>query len=127
MESHHLFRTGPTEDFVELRRHPRFPLQVQVRVYPRGCPVVRGDTVDISESGLSALLRIEIPVGEIVRLEFTLPLGDVEVLAMVRHRSAFRYGLQFVEVRLAEDIIGRTCQQLAVEQSRRGPGAGSQV
>jgi len=110
---------------VELRRHPRFALQVQVRVYPRDCPVVRGDTVDISESGISALLRIEIPVGEVVRLEFTLPLGEVETLALVRQRSAFRYGFQFVEVRSAQDIIGRTCQQLAVEQPRQGPSAGS--
>jgi hypothetical protein len=36
---------------------------------------------------------------------------------MVRQRSAFRYGFQFVEPASARDIIGRTCQQLAVKQS----------
>jgi hypothetical protein len=62
------------------RRHPRFRLEVGIRVYPRGAAVVRGDTVDISESGTSAMLREEVPaVGEVVRLEFTLPLGDVEL------------------------------------------------
>ena len=102
---------------VENRRHRRFPIEVGICVYPRDCPVVRGDTVDLSESGISAILRIEIPVGEVVRLEFTLPFGDADLLAMVRQRSAFRYGFQFVEPASARDIIGRTCQQLAVKQS----------
>ena len=79
--------------------------------------MVRGDTVDISESGISAMLRVEVPLGEVVRLEFALPLGDVEVLAMVRQRNAFRYGFQFVESGPAGDIIARICRQLAAEQS----------
>jgi hypothetical protein len=111
------FATGRTHEIVEARRHRRFKLEVDVRVYPRDCPVVRGHTVDISESGISAMMRVEVPVGEVVRLEFALPLGDVEVLAMVRQRNAFRYGFQFVESGPAGDTIARTCTQLAVEQS----------
>jgi len=109
------FGTDETYTAVEARRHPRFKLEVGIRVYPRGAAVVRGDTVDISESGISAMLREEVPVGEVVRLEFTLPLGDVELLALVRQRSAFRYGFQFIETSSAQDVIGRTCSQLAVE------------
>lgn len=120
MEERTQLGTGQTHEPVEARRHPRFKLEVDIRVYPRDCPVVRGHTVDISESGISALLGIEVPVGEVVRLEFTLPFGDVEVLAMVRQRSAFRYGFQFVEASSAQDVIGRTCRQLAVEQSVLG-------
>ncbi len=105
---------------MEARRHPRFKLEVDIRVYPRDCPVVRGHTVDISESGISVMLGIEVPVGEVVRLEFTLPFGDVDVLAMVRQRSAFRYGFQFVDASSTRDIIGRTCRRLAVEQSVPG-------
>jgi len=113
--------TSQTYEIMEARRHRRFKLAVQTRVYPRDCPVVRGDTVDISESGISAMLREEIPLGEVVRLEFTLPFGDVEVLAMVRQRNAFRYGLQFVETSSAQDIIGRTCRQLARDQPEPAP------
>ena len=80
-------------------------------------PVVRGQTVDISESGISAMLRIEVPLGEVVRLELKLPLGDVEVHALVRQRNAFRYGFQFVEDSAAQEVIGRTCRQLALEHS----------
>jgi hypothetical protein len=74
--------------------------------------VVHGLTVDISESGISAMLRDDVPLGEMVRLEFTFPLGAVEVLAMVRHRNAFRYGFQFVEPSSANDIIGRNWAKL---------------
>ncbi len=90
---------------VDARRHPRFKLEVDIRVYPRDCPVIRGHSADISESGISAMLRIEVPVGEVVRLELTLPMGEVEALAMVRQRNAFRYGFQFVEATSSQDII----------------------
>ena len=76
---------------MDARRYPRFKLELAMRIYPRDCPVVRGDTVDISESGIAAMLRLEVPVGEVVRLEFKLPLGEIEVLALVRRRIAFRW------------------------------------
>lgn len=110
---------GKTQESMDARSHRRFKIEVDIRVYPRERPVVRGATVDISESGISALLRVEVPVGEVVRLEFTLPAGDVEALAMVRQKSAFRYGFQFLETGRALEIIGRTCGQLAVEQAPR--------
>ena len=97
MEARSQFRADQTLEFVEARRHPRFKLEVDIRSIRATAAVFVGDTVDISESGISAMLREEVPVGEVVRLEFTLPLGDVEVLALVRQRSAFRYGFQFVE------------------------------
>src|ERR1700730_16890526 len=112
-------RAGKTQESVEARSHRRFKIEVDIRVYPRECPVVRGATVDLSESGISALLRVEVPVGEVVRLEFTLPGGDIEALAMVRQKNAFRYGFQFLETSQALEIIGRTCGQLAVEQAPR--------
>jgi hypothetical protein len=106
--------TWQAAESLDARRHPRFKLEVEIRVYSRNRPVVRGQTVDISESGISAMLRVEVPVGEVVRLEFTLPPGDMEILALVRQRNAFRYGFQFVETSSPQDIIGRTCRDLAV-------------
>lgn len=102
---------------MDARRHPRYRLETEICIYPRNMPVVRGQTVDISESGISAMLRVEVPVGEVVRLEFKLSQGEVEVHAMVRQRNAFRYGFQFVESEPAKEIIERTCRQLALEQS----------
>jgi len=123
MEPSSQFEAGPTREFAEARRHPRYKLQVSIRIYPRNSAVVRGETVDISESGISAMLRVEVPLGEVVRLEFSLPSGDVDVHALVRQRNAFRYGFQFVESRSAQDLIGRACRQLAVEQALLDPKA----
>jgi len=117
------FATRSTGLGVDARRHPRYKLDVGICVYARDSEVVRGRTVDISESGISAILRIEVPVAEVVRLEFTLPTGDVEIHAMVRQRNAFRYGFQFVESTSAQDRIGRTCRQLAIEQASSACGA----
>ncbi|MGA9978761.1 MAG: PilZ domain-containing protein [Candidatus Sulfotelmatobacter sp.] len=101
----------------DARRHPRFKVEAELRIYPRNSPVVRGHTVDISESGISAMVKVEVPLGAVVRLEFDLPLGSVDVPALVRQRSAFRYGFQFLETSNAQETIGRTCRQLALEQS----------
>jgi hypothetical protein len=111
--------TRQTRDFMDARRHPRYKLEVSIRVYPRNACVVRGQTVDVSESGISAMLRVEVPVGEVVRLEFELPDGPVDVHAMVRQRNAFRYGMQFVDSGSVHAAISRTCSQLAMEQSLR--------
>jgi len=113
------FEQDRQHDFMEARRHPRYKLETDIRVYPRNSPVVRGHTVDISESGISAMLRVDVPVGEVVRLEFSLNSTDVEVHALVRQHNAFRYGFQFVGTN-AQDIIARTCRQLSLEQSLFG-------
>ena len=65
---------------------------------------MKGHTVDISESGISALLILELPLGEVVELAFSLPLGPVKIYAMVRQKNAFRYGFQFMESNFAEHV-----------------------
>jgi hypothetical protein len=120
MELRNQVGVSATQPLVDARRSPRYKLDIEIRVYPRNRFVVHGRTVDISESGISAMLLVEVPLGEVVRLEFSLPFGDVQVHAMVRQRVAFRYGFQFVEASSAQDVIGRTCRELAVEQATEG-------
>ena len=105
---------------VDARRHPRYKLDTAIWVHPHDSRVVRGRTVDLSESGISAILREEVPLGEVVRLEFSLPhFGEVDIHALVRQHNAFRYGFQFVETSSAHDVIGLMCRQLAIEQASR--------
>lgn len=117
LELEHQHRVHEMQTPADARRHPRFRLEVDLRIYVRNSPVVRGHTVDISESGISAILKVEVPLEAVVRLEFDVALGSVEVPAVVRQRNAFRYGFQFVETSTAREIIGRTCGQLALQQS----------
>jgi hypothetical protein len=116
---HQLGRTQ-VQGMVDPRRHPRFTFQTDIRVYARDCEVVRGETVDLSQSGVAAMMRVEVPVGEVVRLEFSVPCGDVEIHAVVRQRNAFRYGFQFLESSSAHDLIGRTCRDLAMKRALPG-------
>ncbi|MFZ1918770.1 MAG: PilZ domain-containing protein [Terriglobales bacterium] len=101
-------------------RQPRFKLEVAVRINSRTCGVLKGDTVDMSESGLAAMFRIEVPMDEVVELNFTLPLGPVTIYAIVRQRNAFRYGFQFLGSDGVNEIIRQSCRQLAVEQVLTG-------
>ncbi len=123
MEGRSQFGTGSAREVVDARRHPRFKLEVDICVYPRNSAVIRGHTVDISESGISAILREEVQLNEVVRLEFALSHGAVEVHALGRQRIAFRYGFQFLESSDAQDVIARTCRELAMGRIESEPKA----
>jgi hypothetical protein len=107
-------------DLMDRRREPRFKLEVAITIHSKTGGVVKGHTVDISESGLSAMLGLELPVGELVEVDFTLPFGRVTMYAVVRQRNAFRYGFQFAESNFIDDVIRPTCRVLAMEQSISG-------
>ena len=108
---------GPVREIVDARRQPRFKIAVDISINSRTCGLLTGHTVDISESGISAMLRIEVPLGEVVELGFTLPFGPVTIYAMVRQRNAFLYGFQFVESNAVHEVIQTTCHYLADAKS----------
>src|SRR5271169_3138950 len=58
VEAENEFATRPlraTE--IDPRRHPRFKLGVDIIIHSRTCGVLKGHTVDISESGISAIIE----------------------------------------------------------------------
>jgi hypothetical protein len=97
LESEKQSESSSTEKLIDARHHARLKLDIDVKIYSRTSILVMGRSVDISETGLAAMLKIEILLDQVVRLEFNLPSGVVSVRALVRQRSAFRYGFQFVE------------------------------
>ncbi len=103
------------QEIVDARRSPRFPLQIAITIHSRTSGALTGRTVDISESGISAMLTMEVPVGEIVELEFVLPSGPVNICATVRQKIAFRYGFQFLDQGGVNDGIWAICHQFAIE------------
>ena len=107
----------PENQSADARRHPRFKIEVDIRISSRTCGLLKGRTVDISESGIAAMLPIEAPLGEVVELNFTLPDGSVRIHATVRQRNAFRYGFEFVDSAAVLDVIRRTCRDLAIDQA----------
>jgi hypothetical protein len=89
-------------------------LQAEIHVHSRSARQLQGHTLDISETGVSAMLTLDLPLGEVVELEFELPSGPVAICALVRNKSAFRYGFQFVEPD-PKGAIKAACSQLAAQ------------
>jgi len=107
----------PVPAIHDARRQPRFKIEVDITINSRKCGLLQGRTVDISESGIAAMLRIEASLGEVVELDFALPCGAVTIQAIGRQRNAFRYGFEFVDSDSAHELIRRTCRDLALDQS----------
>ena len=101
----------------DARRQPRFKVEVDMRINSRTCGMLKGHSVDIGESGIAAMLPIEVPSGEKVELNFTLPSGSVTIHAIVRQKCAFRYGFEFLASDSMHEFIRRACRDLAMNQS----------
>lgn len=92
---------SPSGKLMELRRYPRYQLEVRVAVTSvraQGVASLWGRCSDISEGGLGCTLVGELQEGESVNVEFTLPLErePFKARAVVRHRAGFHYGLEFL-------------------------------
>lgn len=85
------------------RTNSRFAIRmpIQVRVFRDGDPVIiNGRSTDLNEAGMGAVLEQELVPGEMVTLEFELPmLGQMfSPRATVRRRSGTQYGFEFVSI-----------------------------
>jgi hypothetical protein len=86
-----------SREALENRRHPRSKLELDVTVRSKQAGLVPGRTLDISEFGLSAILPVELSVGEAVELDIKLPLVPASIRAVVRNKNVFRHGFKFEE------------------------------
>jgi PilZ domain len=102
------------EEVKQRRRHQRLELEVELTVRTDG-GVFPGRTHDISESGMSAVLPVELREGEEVELQIRLPRATETIGAIVRHRNVFRHGFEFVlplhGIFRNEPITGRLLRQ----------------
>lgn len=112
---------SPLQTLADSRRQPRFKLEVDVTISSHTSGMLKGYSVDISESGIAAMLTIEVPLGELVELGFILPGGPVTICATVRQRNAFRYGFEFLGSDFEHKLIRQTCRDLAMDQALMCP------
>jgi len=76
------------------RRHQRILLEVEV-IVRTGSALLPGRTHDISESGMSAVLPVELGEGQEVELQIRFPKATANTRAIVRHRNVYRHGFEF--------------------------------
>src|ERR1051326_5896228 len=89
------------------RRHKRASLDIRVVWVEGGGSTVRGAmgrACDLSEGGISAVLPVRIPIGEISELQFSLPgiKEPFRARVVVRSADGFRYGFEFLALTSAQ-------------------------
>jgi PilZ domain len=95
----------------------RFDARIQVSVFREGVTTnFWGRTSELSLDGIGATLSGELRVGEVVSLEFPIPLPPhvIKVRAIVRYSDGLRCGLQFLVVTDEQKLLLReVCVVLA--------------
>jgi hypothetical protein len=86
-----------------MRRSPRyrFDARIQVSVFREGLTTTCwGRTSELGEEGIGATLSGELQAGEVVSLEFPVPVPPhvMKVRAVVRYSDGLRCGLEFLVV-----------------------------
>ncbi len=99
-----------------MRRSPRyrFDARIEVSVFREGVTTTCwGRTSELGEEGIGATLCGELQAGEVVSLEFPIPLAPhvMKVRAVVRYSDGLRCGLEFLVV---TDEQRRTLRQVCV-------------
>lgn len=99
-----------------MRQFPRFQLDVRmlVHLFRDGTnTTVWGRSTSLGQEGIGATLTGEMEIGEVVGLEFGVPLSShpVKLRAIVRYKNGFQYGFEF----LAMDGTQRQAIQRALD------------
>jgi hypothetical protein len=93
---------------------PRYLLDLHLEVAV-GNMTARGRSQDLSTSGIGAYIPRELEIGQFVSILVRNPFKqeDYRLGAVVRNRKGFRYGLEFSNVRTAQqEILEELCNRL---------------
>jgi hypothetical protein len=98
------------------RLHPRYRFSVPITIRSSNGASIPGISIEISETGISAITADSLEVNEMVELE---PIAAGKVLALVRRNVGRVYGFEFLN--LAPDQtqqIRASCKLLSRYQCR---------
>jgi len=90
--------SSPVNRRVNTRRWSRHPVELPVRVFPRGGDsklTVQGRGIEMSEGGMTLYAGVPLKPGDLMDLEFLMP-GGARIAAIVRNRTGFCFGLEFL-------------------------------
>jgi|ERR1700722_9097374 hypothetical protein len=82
-------------DLADRRRHPRYRFSEPVKVCCQDGACLDGMSVELSQSGMSAMIQGPLKPGDVVRLQ---PVTGVITDAVVRHKLGMLYGFEFLEL-----------------------------
>ncbi|HXM20833.1 MAG TPA: PilZ domain-containing protein [Terriglobales bacterium] len=100
-----------SENFPDRRRHPRYRFSVPITVRSSDGTAIPGISIEISESGASAITAASLKVGDTVELE---PVAAGKVSAVVRRNVGRLYGFEFLNLTAEQTKrINESCKMLA--------------
>ena len=97
--------------FPDRRRHPRYRFSVPITIRSAEGTAIPGISIEISESGISAITADSLKVGDTVELE---PIAGGKVSAVVRRNVGRLYGFEFLDLTAEQtQRINESCKMLA--------------
>jgi hypothetical protein len=93
-------------DLADRRRHPRYRFSEPMKVCCQDGGSLDGMSVELSQSGMSAMIQGALRPGDVVRLQ---PVTGVTTAAVVRHKLGMLYGFEFLE--LAREQAGKIAER----------------
>jgi PilZ domain len=93
-------------DLADRRRHPRYRFSEPMKVRCQDGACLDGMSVELSQSGMSAMIQGPLKPGDVVRLQ---PVTGVITAAVVRHKLGMLYGFEFLE--LAGEQAGKIAER----------------
>lgn len=110
---------GTSPAYGRNRRFPRHRLdsRIQLSVFREGTTIsLWGRTSELGEDGVGATLSGELKMGEVVSMEFPVPVPPyfLKVRAVVRYSEGLRCGFEFLIVTEEQkETLRRVCEVLA--------------
>jgi hypothetical protein len=99
------------------RKYERYLLDVRLIIRTKTA-ILHGRTKNLAEGGMGATVAGDIPLGEVVELQFQLPDSDPLTLsAEVRYRQGFQYGFKFLTLTAEQvEVVHAGIEKLTPEQ-----------
>jgi hypothetical protein len=100
------------------RRFLRYPTDIRVSIQvfrTAGAISLWGRSSELGEDGIGATLTEEVEPGEVVSMEFSLPVTSypMKMRALVRYRTGLRHGFEFLALNSQQrDMLHRVCEIL---------------
>ncbi len=92
------------------RKHPRFRVCIPVTIRSSGGSAHSAVTLEISQSGMSAMASKRLDTGETVEIEH---VAEGAITAVVRHNNGKLYGFEFVKISASQiHEIAKRCKML---------------
>jgi hypothetical protein len=87
------------------RRWKRYSLNTSIRVLT-DTAVINGRGIRMSEGGICLFAVVDLPVGSLIKVEFTNPGSrhPVRVHGAVRNRAVYLYGVEFLAGEFKEQL-----------------------